>query len=80
VEGVMGMKTGTKELFKRMVRAGRRTYFISVRETENDKKYVTISESRLVDKNKFERFNLLVFSDKLAEFVTALQDAYAIAA
>ncbi|MCU0640855.1 MAG: PUR family DNA/RNA-binding protein [Candidatus Margulisbacteria bacterium] len=76
----MGMKTGTKELFKRMVRAGRRTYFISVRETENDKKYVTISESRLVDKNKFERFNLLVFSDKLAEFVTALQDAYAIAA
>jgi hypothetical protein len=73
------MKEGTKELFKRMVKAGRRTYFISVKQTESDKKYVTVTESRLVDKNKFDRFNILIFADKLAEVVTALQDAYAVA-
>ena len=73
------MKEGTKELFNRMVKAGRRTYFISVRQTEDDKKYVTVTESRLVDKNKFDRFNIMVFPEKLADFVTALQDAYAVA-
>jgi len=66
---------GNKELFKRMVKAGRRTYFISARESKNSKKYITLTESKLVDKNKFDRSNILVFPEKMEELVEALQDA-----
>ena len=62
-------------LFNRMVKAGRRTYFVTVREAKNSQKYLTITESKLVDKNKFDRTNIMVFQDKLSEFATAFADA-----
>lgn len=71
---------GSKELFKRMVKAGRRTYFIAAKESKNSKKYITLTESKLVDKNKFDRSNILVFPEKMEELVEALQDAYQVVA
>ena len=71
---------GSKEIFHRMIKGGRRTYFVSVKESKNSHKYITLTESKLVDKNKFDRFNIMVFPDKLEELVGALQDAYDAAA
>ncbi|MDI6731512.1 MAG: DUF3276 family protein [Candidatus Margulisbacteria bacterium] len=69
------MEKKSKDLFNRMVKAGRRTYFISVREAKNNQKYITITESKLVDKDKFDRFSIMVFQDKVSDFVDALEDA-----
>lgn len=65
----------SKDLFNRMVKAGRRTYFISVREAKNNQKYITITESKLVEKDKFDRFSIMVFQDKVSDFVDALEAA-----
>ncbi|MFA5840201.1 MAG: DUF3276 family protein [Candidatus Margulisiibacteriota bacterium] len=65
----------SKDLFNRMVKAGRRTYFIAVREAKNSQKYITITESKLVDKDKFDRFSIMVFQDKVSDFVDALEAA-----
>ncbi|MFH1577294.1 MAG: DUF3276 family protein [Candidatus Margulisiibacteriota bacterium] len=69
-----------KELFNRMVKAGQRTYFVNVKEATNGNKYLTITESKLVEKDKFERFRIMIFQDKLGEFVEAVQEAQLIAA
>jgi hypothetical protein len=71
---------GSKEVFKRMIKGGRRTYFVSVKESKNNRKFVTLTESKLVDKNKFDRFNIMVFPDKLGELVQALEEAHQVAA
>jgi hypothetical protein len=68
---------GKKDLFSRMVKAGQRTYFITVKEASNKNKYITLTESKLVDKNKFERHNIMVFQDKMDDFVDALHEACA---
>lgn len=65
----------SKDLFNRMVKAGRRTYFISVREAKNNQKYITITESKLIEKDKFDRFSIMVFQDTVSDFVSALEDA-----
>ncbi len=75
-----GNGNGGKELFTRMVKAGRRTYFISVKEAKNNNKYVTVTESKVVDKDKFERFRIMIFQNKMGEFVEALQEACEVAA
>ena len=69
-----------KDLFNQMVKAGQRTYFIAVKEASNNKKYVTLTESRLIEKDTFERHNIMVFQEKIGEFVDALQGACAVAA
>jgi hypothetical protein len=69
-----------KDLFNQMVKAGQRTYFITVRAASNNKKYVTLTESKLIEKDKFERHHIMVFQEKIGEFVDALQGACAMAA
>lgn len=66
---------GKKELFSQMVKAGQRTYFIAVREASNQHKYITLTESKLVEKDKFERHNIMIFQDKINDFVDALHAA-----
>jgi hypothetical protein len=66
---------GGKELFTKTVKAGKRTYFIGVKEASNKNKYVTLTESKLVGDNKFDRFTVMVFQDKLSDFATAFAEA-----
>jgi len=68
-------KNGGKELFTKTVKAGKRTYFIAVKEASNKNKYVTLTESKLVGDNKFDRFSVMVFQDKLSDFATAFAEA-----
>jgi len=75
-----GNGNGGKELFTRMVKAGQRTYFVNVKEAKNGNKYVTITESKRIEKDKFERFRIMVFQDKVREFVEAVNEAQQVVA
>jgi hypothetical protein len=66
---------GTKRIFNRMVKGGRRTYFVSVKESKNNKKYITLTESKVVGDGKFDRFNIMLFPEKVGDLVQALQEA-----
>jgi hypothetical protein len=66
---------GSSEIFNRTVKAGQRTYFIGIKQASNGNKYLTITESKRVEKDKFERFRIMVFQDKMAEFMDALKEA-----
>ena len=70
-----GNGNGGKELFSRTVKAGKRTYFVSVKEASNQHKYITITESRLVEDGKFNRSRVMVFQDKLGDFANAFAEA-----
>ncbi len=70
-----GNGNGGKEVFSRTVKAGKRTYFISVKEASNKNKYLTLTESKLVGDNKFDRFRIMVFQDKLGDFANAFAEA-----
>jgi len=71
---------GGKEIFSRTVKAGKRTYFISVKEASNGRKYLTLTESKVVGENKFDRFRIMVFQDKLGAFADAFGEACQVAA
>ena len=64
-------------IYSSMVRAGRTTYFIDVREAKNGKKFLSISESRLDADDKKSRTTIRVFSDCAEQFRQAVVDAAA---
>ncbi|NQT30183.1 MAG: DUF3276 family protein [Candidatus Saganbacteria bacterium] len=64
-----------EDLFNQMVKAGQRTYFINVRESKNKRRYIRITESKLIEKDKFERLSIFVFAEKAREFVGVLGKA-----
>jgi hypothetical protein len=70
---------GAREVFKRMIKAGRRTYFISVKESKNNKKYITLTESKVVGANKFDRFSIMVFPERMVELLQGLHEAEQVA-
>ena len=49
-----------KELFSKRINTARRTYFIDVKESKWEKKYLVISESREL-KGEYEHFRIMVF-------------------
>jgi hypothetical protein len=58
-----------------MVRAGRTTYFVDVREAKNGNKYLSISETKITGDQKKERVTVRVFGDSIEEFKQAVNDA-----
>ena len=75
-----GNGNGGKELFNQTIKAGKRTYFMNVKEASNGNKYLTMTESKLIAKDKFERFRIMVFQDKLGEFASVFAAACQVAA
>jgi hypothetical protein len=63
-------------VFSTMVRAGRTTYFVDVKEAKNGNKYLSITESRL-DGDKKMKTSLRIFGDSIDEFRQAINDAAA---
>lgn len=61
----------------RIVKSGRRTYFIDSKKTKEGKGYLTITESKLIDsvKNIHERSKIIVFSDSLKDFAHEVTEA-----
>lgn len=69
--------TKANALFSTMVRAGRTTYFVDVKEAKNGTRYISISENRLTADQKKERATVRVFGDSITEFQQAINDAAA---
>jgi hypothetical protein len=59
-----------------MVRAGRTTYFVDVKEAKNGSKYLSISENR-VDGEEKKRTTLRVFGESINQFRQAIDEAAA---
>lgn len=64
-------------IFSTMIRSGRTTYFLDVRESKNGSKFLAISESRLDSENKKQRSTIRVFGDTVQEFRKAIDEAVA---
>ena len=58
-----------------MVRSGRTTYFIDLKEAKNGKKYLAISENRLDSDDRKERATIRVFAESIEQFRQAISEA-----
>lgn len=72
-------KTVKEEIFTKVVRAGKRTYFFDVKATRKDDFYLTITESkkRLGKEGKFfyEKHKIFLYKEDFEKFAEGLKDA-----
>ena len=72
-------KTGKEEIFTKVVRAGKRTYFFDVKATRRDDYYLTITESkkRLGKEGKvfYEKHKIFLYKEDFEKFSEGLKDA-----
>lgn len=66
-----------QDIFSKVVRAGKRTYFFDVKTTRNGEYYLTITESKrrfLNDQGKFiyEKHKIFLYREDFEKFVTGL--------
>jgi hypothetical protein len=71
-----GTMTNTSSLYSTMVRSGRTTYFVDLKEAKNGNKYLSISENK-IDGDEKKRVTVRVFGDSIEEFRKAVEDAAA---
>ncbi|HUI66438.1 MAG TPA: DUF3276 family protein [Bacteroidota bacterium] len=67
-------------IYSTMVRAGKTTYFVDVKEARNGKKFISISESRLDAQEKKQRSTVRVFGESIEQFRQAVDEAASAAA
>ena len=74
-------KTSKEEIYTRVVRAGKRTYFFDVKATRNDDYYLTITESkkRLGKEGKvfYEKHKIFLYKEDFEKFTEGLKDVVA---
>lgn len=63
-------------VYSTMVRSGRTTFFIDVKEAKNGNKYLSVTESRL-NGDKKEKTTLRIFGETVDQFRLAINDAAA---
>ncbi len=63
-------------LYSTMVRSGRTTYFVDIKEAKNGNKFLSICESKLNGDEK-KRVTVRIFGDSIPEFRKAIDDAAA---
>jgi len=72
-------KNQKEEIFTRVVRAGKRTYFFDVKATRNEDYYLTITESkkRLGKEGKFfyEKHKIFLYKEDFDKFTEGLKGA-----
>ena len=72
-------KSIREEIFTKVVRAGKRTYFFDVKATRKDDYYLTITESkkRLGKEGKFfyEKHKIFLYKEDFEKFTEGLKDA-----
>ena len=66
------------EIYSKVVRAGKRTYFFDVKATKSNELYVTLTESkRTIDENGIEQFQkhkLFLYEEDFEKFKEGLDD------
>lgn len=74
-------KNVKEEIFTKIVRAGKRTYFFDVKATRRDDYYLTITESkkRLGKEGKvfYEKHKIFLYKEDFDKFIEGLKDAVA---
>jgi hypothetical protein len=74
-------KNAKEEIFTRVVRAGKRTYFFDVKATRKDDYYLTITESkkRLGKEGKvfYEKHKIFLYKEDFDKFTDGLKDVIA---
>ncbi len=67
-----------EEIFSKVLRAGRRTYFFDVRATKADDYYITITESKKFTEEDgsfhFKKHKIYLYKEDFAAFSEMLQD------
>lgn len=59
-----------KENSNEIVKAGKRTYFLDIKSTKEDKKYLKITESKQ-NNGEFERHQIMIFQEDIKKFSEA---------
>jgi hypothetical protein len=71
--------TGKEEIFSKVVRAGKRTYFFDVKATRREDYYLTITESkkRLGKEGKifYEKHKIFLYKEDFEKFAEGLRNA-----
>ena len=65
----------SEAIYSTMVKSGRTTYFVDVKEAKNGNKFIAISESRLDADDKKSRSTIRVFGDSVEPFRQAIDEA-----
>ena len=72
-------KTGKEEIFTKVVRAGKRTYFFDVKATRREDYYLTITESkkRVGKEGKvfYEKHKIFLYKEDFEKFTEGLKEA-----
>lgn len=67
-----------EEIFSKIIRAGKRTYFFDVKSTRKEELYLTITESKkiITDSGKFiyEKHKVFLYKEDFDRFTDALSD------
>jgi hypothetical protein len=66
--------TDNSAIYSSMVRSGKTTYFVDVREAKNGNKYLSISESKIAGEEK-KRSTVRVFGETIGQFRQAINEA-----
>ena len=63
------------EIFTKRVRAGKRTYFFDVKSTKSEKDfYITITESKRVGEEDYEKHKIFLYKEDFEKFSDALDE------
>jgi hypothetical protein len=63
------------EIFTKRVRAGKRTYFFDVKSTKSEKDfYITITESKRVGEEEYEKHKIFLYKEDFEKFSEALDE------
>ncbi len=63
------------EIFTKRVRAGKRTYFFDVKSTKSEKDfYITITESKRVGEDEYEKHKIFLYKEDFEKFRDALTE------
>ena len=66
--------TTTNAIYSTMVKSGKTTYFIDLKEAKNGNKYLSISENK-VDGEERKRSTVRFFGDTIAQIRKAIEEA-----
>lgn len=63
------------EIYAKRVPAGKRTYFFDVKSTRSGRDFfITITESKRIDENRYEKHKLFLYKEDFGKFVHALHE------
>lgn len=70
-------ESAASTMYSTMVRAGKTTYYVDVKEAKNGRKFISISENRIDETEKKQRSTVRVFGESVEQFRQAVNEAAA---